>query len=110
MPIYLGSYEADKLQAITFPSAALPPHLKPLARWENIYSKRDAMGYPIKTINETYFQAVTADIQMNIGGLFTFWNYGLPHSLLEYKRIHRRIVAHVKEILQKCPAPAPVLI
>ena len=105
MPIYLGSYEVDKLEAIQFPSQALPGHLKPLARWENIYSKRDPMGYPLKTINDTYLHSVTEDIQMKIGGLLTFWN---PVSHTRYwnsKNIQKRISAHAKEILQN-PGPS----
>lgn len=109
MPIYLGAYDVEKLEAIGFPSPALPEYLKPLARWENIYSKRDAMGYPIKTINTTYFQAVTADIQMNIGGLLTFWNTASHIRYWSTKRIQSRIATHVKEILEKCPSPSPIL-
>lgn len=105
MPIYLGSYDVDALEAIRFPAPTMPEPLKPLARWENIYSKRDAMGYPIRTINDSYYQSVTADIQMNIGGLLTFWN---PASHIRYwssRKIQKRIAAHMKEILEQYHPP-----
>ena len=105
MPIYLGSYDIDQLVAIQFPSLAMPEQLKPLARWENIYSKQDAMGYPLRTINDTYFKSVTADIQMNIGGLLTFWNTASHVRYWSSRKIQQRIAAHVKDILEQYHLP-----
>ncbi len=106
MPIYLGSYDVDKLEAIRFPAPAMPAYLRPFARWENIYSKRDPMGYPLKTINDTYLQAVTEDLQMNVGGLLTFWNPAAHIRYWSSKKIQKRIAAHAAAILQNAAPPA----
>ncbi|WP_042146888.1 hypothetical protein [Paucisalibacillus sp. EB02] len=49
--------------------------------WLNFYDKDDVIAFPIKGINEAYKQAVTEDIEVNAGGMFTNWN---PLSHLKY--------------------------
>lgn len=55
------------------------PHLK--GGWFNIYDKDDILGYPLKSLNNKYDRAITKDIQVNVGGIFTSWN---PFSHLQY--------------------------
>ncbi|WP_085523599.1 chemotaxis protein [Tuberibacillus sp. Marseille-P3662] len=55
------------------------PHLK--GGWFNIYDKDDILGYPLKALNNKYDRAITKDIQVNVGGIFTSWN---PFSHLQY--------------------------
>ncbi|WP_047984200.1 hypothetical protein [Ornithinibacillus californiensis] len=67
---------------ITVPSPTVKefyPHLK--GEWINFYDKDDILAFPLKGINEAYKQAVTKDIQVNAGGIFTSWN---PLSHLKY--------------------------
>ncbi|HEX7065210.1 MAG TPA: chemotaxis protein [Bacillales bacterium] len=47
--------------------------------WWNLYDKDDVLGFPLKTLNAQYEKAVTEDIVINAGGLFTSWN-PLSHS------------------------------
>ncbi|HEU5141110.1 MAG TPA: chemotaxis protein [Bacillales bacterium] len=47
--------------------------------WWNIYDKDDVLGFPLKSLNSQYHKAVTEDIVINAGGLFTSWN-PLSHS------------------------------
>lgn len=49
--------------------------------WLNFYDKDDILAFPLKGINEAYYQAVTEDVQVNVGGIFTSWN---PLSHLKY--------------------------
>ncbi|MBC5637725.1 chemotaxis protein [Ornithinibacillus sp. BX22] len=49
--------------------------------WLNFYDKDDILAFPLKGINEAYNQAVTEDVQVNVGGIFTSWN---PLSHLKY--------------------------
>jgi hypothetical protein len=42
--------------------------------WLNIYSGDDVVGYPLKSVNEAYASAVTADVVTEAGNLFTRWN------------------------------------
>lgn len=55
------------------------PNLK--GEWLNFYDKDDILAFPLKGINEAYNQAVTEDVQVNAGGIFTSWN---PLSHLKY--------------------------
>ncbi len=42
--------------------------------WLNIYSDDDVVGYPLKSVNEAYAGAVTADVVTDAGNVFTRWN------------------------------------
>ncbi|WP_373893484.1 chemotaxis protein [Virgibacillus sp. CBA3643] len=60
---------------ITVPSPA-NRELYPLLQgeWINFYDKDDVFAFPLKGVNEAYNTAVTRDMQVNVGGLFTSWN------------------------------------
>ncbi|MCI0679739.1 chemotaxis protein [bacterium] len=42
--------------------------------WVNYYDPDDIIGYPLKTLNDSYNQAVMADVAVNAGGILNFWN------------------------------------
>jgi hypothetical protein len=42
--------------------------------WLNIYSGDDVVGYPLKSVNDAYAGAVTADVVTEAGNVFTRWN------------------------------------
>jgi hypothetical protein len=42
--------------------------------WLNIYSDDDVVGYPLKSVNDAYARAVTADVVTEAGNVFTRWN------------------------------------
>lgn len=51
------------------------------ARWLNFYDPDDVLAYPLKPLSDSYAQAVTRDIAVNVGGLVSAWN---PASHTEY--------------------------
>ncbi|ERT08936.1 hypothetical protein M595_0985 [Lyngbya aestuarii BL J] len=62
-------------QPIQFPPPKLSthhPNIQP--EWVNFYDKDDVIGFPLKSINEAYNQAVTQDKQVNVGGWTQSWN------------------------------------
>ena len=62
-------------QPIKVPSSRLEQHYPNLkGEWINFYNKSDIMGYPLKSLNEAYFKAVTEDKEVNDGGLLESWN------------------------------------
>ncbi|MUK90185.1 chemotaxis protein [Ornithinibacillus sp. L9] len=76
------------------------PNIK--GEWLNFYDKDDVLAFPLKGINEAYDQAVTEDVAVNAGGIFTSWN---PLSHLKYdtnreviKRITNGIVRTWKKV------------
>lgn len=42
--------------------------------WVNLYDKDDILGYPLKPIGKSYDRAVDADVQVNVGKWWSFWN------------------------------------
>ena len=79
--IPLFTLALDKIECITFPPPTLPANLKAKAKWLNLFDGDDVLGYPLKPLSPSYTQTVTADLQINAGGLFTSWN---PISHTEY--------------------------
>ncbi len=69
-------------QPITVPAPQLAQHYPQLkGEWINYYDRDDVVAFPLKVLNEAYQQAVTADVQVNVGGLLTSWN---PLAHMEY--------------------------
>ncbi|AXI10125.1 chemotaxis protein [Oceanobacillus sp. 143] len=69
---------------ITIPSPKISnfyPNVK--GEWLNFYDKDDVLAYPLKGMNEAYNQAVTKDLAVNAGGIFTSWS---PLSHRDYER------------------------
>lgn len=42
--------------------------------WINFYNKNDALGFPLKPVDENYDTAVNEDREVNVGNLLTSWN------------------------------------
>jgi hypothetical protein len=72
--IALFSLAYNPVEAIKFPPGTLPPHLRQVAKWLNFFDSDDVLGYPLKPLSPTYNQAVTQDIEVNVGGLLASWN------------------------------------
>ncbi len=45
--------------------------------WVNVFDEGDIIGYPIKSLNQCYSEAVTADVCVDVGD---FWHRGSPLS------------------------------
>lgn len=56
-------------------------HSNLTGEWINFYDKQDILGYPLKTLNGAYREAVTEDSEVTVGGIFTSWN---PASHMAY--------------------------
>lgn len=79
--IPLFSLALPVVKSIQFPPASLPDNLKAEARWLNFFDADDVLGYPLKPLGPSYEETVTADIEIDVGGLFTSWS---PVSHIEY--------------------------
>ena len=73
-PIPLFTLALDDIVSITFPPHNLPAPLQPHAKWLNFFDADDVLGYPLKPLSPSYAQAVSADLEINVGNLFTAWN------------------------------------
>lgn len=72
--IALFSLAYNPVVSIQFPPATLPQQLQRVAKWLNFFDSDDVLGYPLKPLSPTYNQAVTQDVEVNVGGLLTSWN------------------------------------
>lgn len=72
LPLFTFAY--SQVEPIRFPPSGLRKDLKEKARWLNFYDPDDILGYPLKTISESYAKVVSRDIAINAGGLFSSWN------------------------------------
>ena len=74
IPLFVFAY--DDVVPITFPAVQLPDpgEVRDKARWLNYFDPDDILGYPLKSINQAYADTVDADIDINVGGLFSSWN------------------------------------
>lgn len=60
---------------ITVPSENLEQYYPNLrGEWINFFNKSDIMGYPLRSLNEAYSEAVTEDKEVNDGGILESWN------------------------------------
>jgi len=99
LPIFAASHLIDSLVPITFPSPNLRTELRHKAIWENYYDKNDSMGYPIKALNSNYANAEVTDIQINSGGILTFWNLLSHFGYWKSKKLVKRIAAFIHEVM-----------
>ncbi len=66
MPLFTFTFGPKKVFPITttpyanatpaFPGCGLPEHIKAKARWINIFSPRDPLGFPLAALNDAYAQ------------------------------------------------------
>lgn len=99
IPIFAASHNIDSLEPIEFPSENLKPHLRTAAVWENYYDKNDSMGYPIKPLNDKYGNCEVKDIQINIGGLLSFWNLLSHFGYWKSRKLVKRIATYIDQVM-----------
>jgi len=67
---------------VQVPDPRLKKHHPDIAgEWVNFYDRDDVIGYPLKSLNPRYKQAVKKDVEINAGGFLSSWN---PLSHLGY--------------------------
>lgn len=71
----------DEIVAIQFPAPTLTGTIRDAARWLNFFDADDVLGYPLRPLSASYSEAVSADLQINVGNALRSWN---PLSHEEY--------------------------
>ncbi len=64
----------DNVVAIRFPVPTVSAPLREASRWLNFFDADDVLGYPLRPLSPSYRDAVSADLQINVGGLLQSWN------------------------------------
>nr|WP_306475295.1 chemotaxis protein [Bacillus cereus] len=89
LPLWSLRYH-DFNRPINIPSPKLDNFYAGLkGEWINFYDKDDILGYPLKSVDESYEIAVTEDKEINVGNLMTSWNplshhaYFLDNDVIE---------------------------
>jgi hypothetical protein len=64
----------SQVNSIAFPPPGLPEKLKKKAKWLNMYDSDDVLGWPLKPLSLSYAEAVTEDLEVNVGNILSSWN------------------------------------
>lgn len=69
--------------------------------WINFFNKSDIMGYPLRSLNEAYSEAVSKDQEVNDGGLLQSWNPLSHCSYWTSESVIETIATGLHNILQQ---------
>ena len=69
--------------------------------WINFFNKSDIMGYPLRSLNQSYSKAVTEDREVNDGGLLQSWNPLSHCSYWTSKSVIETIATGLHDVLQQ---------
>jgi len=97
MAVY-ANQPGDFNRAIRVVGAGVPVAMKEQIKWLNFYDKDDIIAYPLKGINEAYAQAVTEDIEINVGSAATSWNPGCHNGYWEDPDFVRPVARYLGEL------------
>jgi hypothetical protein len=105
IPLFLPPVEP--LECIRFPRESLPPKLRAVARWLNVYDPDDLLGYPIAAAWDELHGTRIDDVTVNVG----------PFPLSETPFIHTRydrdggfldlVVREVRKVAEALDADRP---
>ncbi|WP_219835031.1 chemotaxis protein [Paenibacillus sp. R14(2021)] len=90
------------------PIAVPAPRLqnRGFGEWVNFYDKDDLIAYPIKALNASYAESVTADIVVRCPGLLG-WTPGSHGGYYKCKPLIRRIAQGLDQLSQSLPEGLP---
>lgn len=89
-------------QPIQVPSESLALYYSDLkGEWINFFNKSDIMGYPLRSLNQSYSAAVTEDREVNDGGLLQSWNPLSHCSYWTSESVIETIATGLHDILQQ---------
>lgn len=67
-------------------------------RWLNFYDKDDIIAYPLRAINDTYREAVSEDIEINVGSAATSWNPACHNGYWEDPDFYLPVARYLGEL------------
>ncbi|HEX2076626.1 MAG TPA: hypothetical protein VHG08_02925 [Longimicrobium sp.] len=81
IPLFTLAY--TNLQPIRFPTPGLSPYFPAgtpaeaivrVSKWLNFYDPDDVLGYPLRSLGDTFRERVSEDVAVNAGGPLSTWN------------------------------------
>jgi len=106
IPLFvLAHYEP---QPITFPAPSVAQALRPgvtpealrrAVRWTNIYDPDDPLGFPLKTLSQSYGQAVFEDVAENVGNLLVSLTPLSHNAYWTDKGVTTRLAAQIRDVI-----------
>ncbi|MEX0301082.1 MAG: hypothetical protein AB3N24_01545 [Leisingera sp.] len=66
IPIFVAGRDPEEIKPIPRPNGSF--------EWHNYYDEDDVLGWPLRALSSSYAQLVTADHQINSGGMASFFN------------------------------------
>ncbi len=77
---------------------ALDEVTKANSRWYNFYDKDDIIACPLKKLNSAYEQAVSEDIEVNVGSVATSWNPACHNGYWEDKDFYQPVAEFLSQL------------
>lgn len=125
MPLFTFTFGPDRVFPITcvrddlnirpaFPGTALSPALAERARWINFFSRRDVLGFPLKTLNERYGNDDRIrDVQVRSEAWYTrllpYWSFVSAHTRYWTNKTVLDQTAELIFEIMNSPQPQPSL-
>jgi len=106
--IPLFTLACDPISSIQFPPPTLPEPLKKKAKWLNLYDSDDVLGWPLKSLSQSYSQAVSEDIEVTVGNILTSWNPANHSAYWAADSVIKPAVYLLSSILEACHSPVEV--
>jgi hypothetical protein len=102
--IPLFTLALPEVRCITFPppAATLPAEVKAAARWCNYYDRDDVLGYPLRTLSDSYRDTVAEDVELSAGGIFTSWNPLSHNGYWTEKRFVESVARQLYDLYAVC--------
>jgi hypothetical protein len=97
--IPLFTFACRRVVPIAFPAKELPKAIRDKAKWLNFFDPDDVLGFPLKPINKAYDTVVDADIDINVGGIFTNWNPVSHNKYWEDKSMTKPVAQFLRTLL-----------
>ena len=95
---------SDNLVNVRFPPPALPAHLRPVAKWLNVFDREDILGYPLNDLYDTTQGTEIEDLPMEVGFLPISLT-PLSHTIYKVsRRFQNRVVEEIRSVLQQVDA------
>ena len=98
----------NQVVSIEFPPPGLPEKLKKKAKWLNLYDADDVLGWPLKQLSLSYGDAVSEDLEVNVGNILTSWNPANHAAYWNDDSVIKPVAYLIASILEACPTETKV--
>jgi hypothetical protein len=98
MALFAAGSPEDFDKPVKVGGPALPEDVRQRCKWLNFYDKDDVVAYPLKQLNAAFSEAVSEDIEINVGSVATSWNPACHTGYWEDEDFYRPVAEFLAEL------------